>query len=79
MLLNIDKPNRTSVLHKEGCTFVPKPHGTDLKPVGSLGRDGGWFSVISLSEAKAVAEREFSMAVFKLCARCQQPELDTRR
>lgn len=74
MLLNIDKPNRTSVLHDELCTFVPKPHGTDLKPVGSFGRDGGWFSVTSVGGAKAVAEREFPKAVFKLCARCQKTE-----
>lgn len=73
MLLNIDKPNRTSVLHDELCTFVPRPHGTDLKPVGSLGRDGGWFNVTSISGAKVVAEREFPKAVFTLCSRCQKP------
>lgn len=43
MLLNIDKPNRTCTLHSDSCPRIPRPHGTPLKPVESLGRDGGWF------------------------------------
>lgn len=74
MLLNIDKPKLTAVLHEEYCPIVPKPHGTELKPVGSFGRDGGWFNVTSVGEAKAMAEREFPRAVFKLCSRCQRAE-----
>ena len=71
MLLNIDKPHRTSTLHDEGCPYVPKPHGTQFKPVGSLGRDGGWFSVSSTAEGKAVARREFMGGVFNPCPYCQ--------
>lgn len=73
MLLNIDRPNLTAVLHKEHCPSVPKPVGTALKPVGKLGRDGGWFNVSSISGARVVAEREFPRAVFTLCSRCQKP------
>ena len=52
MLLNIDKPLRSSTLHDEACSYVPKPHGTRFKPLGTLGRDGGWFSVSSVSHAR---------------------------
>jgi hypothetical protein len=44
VLLNIDKPLKRATLHNEFCAFVPKRHGTVLKPVGQLGRDGGYVS-----------------------------------
>jgi hypothetical protein len=71
MLLNIDKPLRCSTLHDETCSHVPKPHGTRFKPLGTLGRDGGWFSVSSVSQAKKVAAREFPSGTFKPCPYCQ--------
>lgn len=71
MLLNIDKPLRSSTLHDEACSYVPKPHGTRFKPVGTLGRDGGWFSVSSIAQAKKVAERELPSGIFKSCQYCQ--------
>lgn len=70
MLLNIDKPHRTCTLHSDDCSRIPKPHGTQFKPVGSLGRDGGWFSVSSMQQAKSVALREFPKGVFQACASC---------
>jgi len=72
MLLNIDKPHRTAVLHDEACPYVPKPHGTQFKPLGSLGRDGGWFSVSSAIEGEVIAKREFQGGVFKPCPHCQE-------
>jgi|GEM_PF-6426871 len=72
MLLNIDKPHRTSVLHDETCPYVPKPCGTQFKPLGSLGRDGGWFSVSSVIEGRTVAKREFQNGAFKPCPHCQE-------
>jgi hypothetical protein len=71
MLLNIDVPLRTATLHDEACSYVPKPFGTHFKPVGALGRDGGWFPVSSTAEAKAVASREYRQATFKACTFCQ--------
>lgn len=71
MLLNIDKPLRTSTLHDETCPHVPRPHGTEFKPRGKLGRDGGWFAVSSGAEAKAVAQREFPQGTYKPCQYCQ--------
>ena len=71
MLLNIDKPHRTSTLHDETCPHVPQPHGTKFKPIGTLGRDGGWFSVSSAAEAIQVADREFPQGAFKPCHFCQ--------
>ena len=61
MLLNIDKPHRTSTLHADDCPHIPKPVGTAFKPVGQsgMGRDGGWFVVASEAEARIIAERQF--------------------
>lgn len=70
MLLNIDVPLRTATLHIESCSHVPKPCGTQFKPVGALGRDGGWFTVSSTAEAKVVAASEYPQAAFKACAFC---------
>jgi hypothetical protein len=70
VLLNIDKPLKRATLHNEFCSFVPKPHGTKLKPVGRLGEDGGWFHVTSEPEAVIVASREFPPAQYRRCPRC---------
>jgi hypothetical protein len=70
MLLNIDKPLKKATLHNEFCSFVPKPLGTKLKPVGKLGSDGGWFHVASEPEAVFVAGREWPDANFTRCPRC---------
>ena len=70
MLLNIDKPLKKATLHNDFCSFVPKPYGTKLKPVGRLGRDGGWFEVSSEVEAIRVARDEWPSATFVRCPRC---------
>jgi hypothetical protein len=59
MLLYIDRPLRTATLHDDTCSHAPRPHGTEFKPLGKLGRDGGWFSVSSSAKARVVAQREF--------------------
>ena len=70
MLLNIDKPHRTATLHTDDCPHIPHPVGTSLKPVGELGRDGGWFKVPSETAARAVAMREFERGDFIRCQFC---------
>ena len=72
MLLNIDVPLRTATLHSEACSHVPQPFGTQFKPIGKLGRDGGWFPVSSAAEGKAVAQRELPQSAFKPCAFCME-------
>jgi hypothetical protein len=70
VLLNIDKPLKRATLHNEFCSFVPKPHGTELKPVGRLGEDGGWFHVDSEPEAVIVSREQFPLASFQRCSLC---------
>ena len=70
MLLNIDKPLKKATLHNEFCSFVPKPVGTKLKPIGRLGADGGWFAVMSEDDAKEAARRLWPVANFVRCPRC---------
>lgn len=70
MLLNIDKPRRTAVLHGDDCNHIPRPHGTPHKPVGELGRDGGWFAVASEPEARKLALLQFPRGDFVRCQHC---------
>ena len=70
MLLNIDKPLKRATLHNEFCSFVPKPHGTRLKPLGRMGADGGWFHVTSEPEAVVAARTQAPYASFRRCPRC---------
>ena len=71
MLLDLDKPNRTATLHGEGCTMVPTPLGTQWKLVEKMGRDGGWFTVASGAEARALSQRELTGATFIECQFCE--------
>ncbi|MEJ8852730.1 hypothetical protein [Variovorax rhizosphaerae] len=71
MLLKIDKRLRTARLHREDCKRIPSPVGSVHKPIGKLGRDGGWFSVTSEAEASAVARTNFPQAKFDRCQFCQ--------
>jgi len=64
MLLNIDKPLKKATLHNEFCSFVPKPPGTKLKPLGSMGEDGGWLFVRSEQQARLVAREQSPMATY---------------
>lgn len=73
MLLNIDKPHRTCRVHSDECVHIPRPHGTSLKPIEELGRDGGWFAVSSTDQAKAIAQREFPAGALHICSRCMAP------
>ena len=70
VLLNIDKPHRTSTLHNDDCRTLPSPIGTEFKLVDQLGRDGGWFTVESERTARILAEKEFPRGEFIRCQRC---------
>jgi hypothetical protein len=70
VLLNLDKPLKRATIHNEFCSFVPKPNGTKLKPVGQMGRDGGWFEVRSEAEAAIIARSHLPGALVTRCPRC---------
>jgi hypothetical protein len=70
VLLNIDKPRRSGTLHSDDCPMLPVPVGTDLKPIGALGRDGGWFIVSTESEARRLLDEELHSASFIRCQNC---------
>ncbi|GAB3656311.1 hypothetical protein GCM10028813_29900 [Ramlibacter alkalitolerans] len=73
MLLNLDLPTKKARLHHEGCHSIPKPYGTAWKPVGDLGRDGGWFEVDSVEEARELVRRYLPSADFQTCPKCDRP------
>ncbi len=68
MLLNIDKPCRTAVLHTEGCARIPDHLGTEFKLREKLGRDGGWFTAKSELEARRIMAQEFPKGEFRRCS-----------
>lgn len=70
MLLNIDKPRNSATLHSEDCKTLPKPVGTELKPVGRVVKQGGWFLGISEDDARSLAQRERPRGEFIRCQRC---------
>jgi hypothetical protein len=72
LLLNIDLPLRRATLHTDDCSYVPNPVGTALKPVGALGRDGGWFQVESSAAARSVLQRERPDLVLTECSHCMR-------
>lgn len=69
-LLNLDKPLNRATLHNGFCSMVPKPVGTKLKPMGHLGRDGGWFEVKTEAEAALIARSHLPGALVIRCPRC---------
>ena len=76
MLLNLDKPLRTATLHLDECSQVTSPVGTPYKPLGSMGRDGGWFKVASLAEADTLV-RGLPWASLHRCTYCHETEAST--
>jgi hypothetical protein len=70
MLLNIDKPHCTATVHREDCAHIPTPDGTEHKPAGEMGRDGGWFTVTDERQGQAVAVDQFERGVFQRCPYC---------
>jgi hypothetical protein len=83
LLLNIDRPLKSATLHAPACDRVPRPFGTQHKPVEELGRDGGWFKVMSQRDAEQMAFQLLPGAAFVECHYCLgaeelQPLLPTR-
>ena len=70
MLLNLDIPLKRATLHNQFCSFVPKPVGTKLKPLGRMGEDGGWFTVTSEDEADDTRRAYLPQANLVRCPRC---------
>jgi hypothetical protein len=70
MVMNLDKILSRAVLHDEHCVYVPKTAGSSVKPVGQMGRDGGWFRVKSEAEATELATSLLPGVTVKHCPRC---------
>jgi hypothetical protein len=70
MLLNLDIPLKRATLHNPFCSFVPKPVGTKLKPVGRMGDDGGWFHVATEADAAVAVRTYLPNAHLVRCSRC---------
>lgn len=75
MLLNIDLPERHAMLHDKSCSHLPRPVSTRYKPVGSVGRDGGWFRIASKASAEAGYIYMYSLMEEQPLALAMQEEL----
>lgn len=70
MFLNLDKLIYRGVLHNEFCIYVPRTGGSNFKPFGQMGRDGGWFRVSCEAEAFRLATLLLPGSPVKRCPRC---------
>jgi hypothetical protein len=70
VLLNIDRSTERPHCTLATASAFPIRNGTPYKPIGKLGRDGGWFAVDSELEARATAREQFAASEFILCQHC---------
>ena len=56
--VNVDKPTKRCVIHREECRYEQAKSGTPLKGINELKRDGGWIPFNSIGEAQNYYERE---------------------
>lgn len=70
MVLSLDKINRWAMLHRKRCIRVAGRYGTKAKPLGELGRFGGWFEVADLEEARSRVSEQAPYLPLRLCVSC---------
>ena len=79
--LCVDRPNKTRILHyAEGCRWSRSIASSGaigpLKPVGSMGKNGGWMLFATRKAAEVFAQSEFpTFQEIHLCSQCRFPEL----
>jgi hypothetical protein len=55
--LNVDRAERDCCIHGTNCQEVQNHSGgTDLKPAGRIGDDGGWLPFPTSQDARAYAQ-----------------------
>ena len=57
--VNVDKPTKRCVVHREGCRYEQDKSETSLKGINELKCDGGWFCFASLEVAEDYCRREW--------------------
>ncbi|MCP3993466.1 MAG: hypothetical protein GY722_00160 [bacterium] len=71
--MNVDHPNKTCVIHTNGCSHVVHRLDAGHKGLDVMSRDGGWFSFESYSEAKGFFSSDvaqYGVAKLKQCDDC---------
>ncbi len=59
--VNIDKPTKTCVIHKEGCRYEQTKSETPLKGIEKFKPNGGWFQFPSIEKAEDYCKREWEV------------------
>jgi len=57
--VNVDKPTKRCIIHREGCRYEQAKDETLLKGIDELKRDGGWIFFPSIGEAENYCQREW--------------------
>lgn len=70
--LNVDKPVKTLILHfRGGCSDEQRKGRGRYKPVGEIGRDGGWLPFADYSAALRYSQREWpNFPSVRYCSNC---------
>lgn len=59
--VNVDKPTKKCVIHKEGCKYEQNKVETLFKGINELKRDGGWFCFVSMEETQDYCKGEWEL------------------
>ena len=65
--VNVDKPTKRCVIHREGCKYEQAKSETPFKGISKLKRDGGWVSFDSVEEAGGYCAREWKSKGYIIC------------
>jgi len=70
--VNVDKPTKKCIIHREGCRYEQAKTETPLKGIGELKDDGGWVSFPSRGEVENYCKREWEHKgyVVRMCGYC---------
>jgi hypothetical protein len=72
--LNIDLATSIWKLHDENCIYC-KPKRSLNKGIDLMGRNGGWFSFKSYSEAKEFYEKKGKTQIWQPCKVCKPEKI----
>ncbi len=59
VLVNVDIPQKTCIMHTDDCIYTKRMHETKLKGIGVLKRNGGWLLFGTFVQTEDYCKREW--------------------
>ncbi|MEQ6378784.1 hypothetical protein RZN25_18535 [Bacillaceae bacterium S4-13-56] len=67
--VNVDKPTKTLTIHNAYCNYIPSKESS-FKGIKCELIDGGWFSFVTMDEAKRLYFDKYPDFKQKVCNSC---------